>query len=239
MIMRNQVAVLAWAAVLILPACGRRGQAPEPPRLGTELVRDLFRALEDRDYERARPKIARLRELHPARTYLGELDHAVATNLLMRRIQEQLDANRPAAAAELAAAAIRERGRLQELLELETQCAALQELQTLVQTCCEPPRAAVLARAAARLRMLAATKPEWAAFQPAAERQLARARQLSEREQRRAIEDLCADIEQAQRDGDSETVAYLHAVLEVAAPDHPLVQDWRRKLTEPSPPATP
>jgi hypothetical protein len=190
------------------------------------LVRDLFTALDQRDYDLAAPKLARLREIHPESVFLAELEQAVSGNRITRRIQEDIDADDPAGAMAVVDEAIRTQGRHEDLLARQATVASLVELRGLVDTCLAPPNAVALARAAARLKTLAATDVRLAPILPAATAQLRRARELLAWERERAIDDLCSDLDLMIDRGDNDAFVLL-AELAVADPSHPVLAAWQ------------
>jgi hypothetical protein len=205
--------------------CRKPAPPPAPPRIKTELVQSLFRGLDQHDYDLVEPKLARLREIHPESVYLAELERAVVGNRITRRIQEKVDADDPAGAMAVVAEALVAQGRHEDLLAQQATVASLVELRGLVDTCLAPPNAVALARAAARLKTLAATDARLASILPSANTQLIRARDLLAWERQRAIDDLCSDLDLMIDRGDNDAFAVL-AVLAVADPGNPVLADW-------------
>lgn len=220
---------LVMGGLLAMAACRKPMPEVEPPRVVTDLVQELFTALERRDYAAANPSIARLRDLQPSNVYLAELERVVSANQLVCQMQEKLDGEDPAGAAAVVAEAIRQQGRQDELLVLDAEMSRLLEFHALVATCLAPPQATALARAASRLKTMAAADPRLAAFAPIADRQLVRARDLLTWERHRAVEDLCSDLDLMLAASDP-TAETLLAVLAVVDPGHPTLKAWRKSL---------
>jgi hypothetical protein len=212
--------------MLLAGGCGKPMPTAEPPRLKAELVRDLFTAFGQRDYEQAAPKVARLRELHPESVYLAELAGAIRNNRIAVAAQERLDADDLDGAAAVVGEAIREHGRHEAMMAMQARLAELQDLKALVDTCVQPTGGVALARAAARLRTLASGDARLAPFLPMAEAQLRQARELQAWERRRAIDDLCSDIDGMLDNGDRDAFVLL-AVLAAAEPGHRTLDAWQ------------
>ncbi len=212
---------------MLLPGgCGKAMPAAEPPRLKAELVRDLFTAFGQRDYEQAAPKVDRLRELQPESVYLAELAGAIRNNRIAVAAQERLDADDLNGAAAVVDKAIRDHGRHEAITTMQACLAELQDLKALVDVCVQPPSGVALARAAARLRTLASGDPRLAPFLPMAEAQLRQARELQAWERRRAVDDLCSDIDGMLDGGDRDAFVLL-AVLAIADPEHHTLDAWQ------------
>ncbi len=74
-----------------LTSCSKPGSAPQPPHLKAQLVSELFTALRQQNYEMALTRIYRLRELSPDDVALQTMQINVQNNLVMQRVQTELD----------------------------------------------------------------------------------------------------------------------------------------------------
>ncbi|HRR06079.1 MAG TPA: hypothetical protein P5105_02245 [Victivallales bacterium] len=176
-----------------MSACGKKREAQPPPSLKTELVLDLFHALENGNHQLAIEKIRRLRDLKDS-TYLGELELNETQNLFIKQIQDKLDEGNITDAINICNKGIETLDRNERLLEVMKTLQTLKKINDLTELIINPENRIELARAAATLKTISSNLPEAIPLTIIAEQKLLTAKQQMQRENKIALIDFSCDI---------------------------------------------
>ena len=142
--MMKSLLFLATAFFSCVFFCACSKPAPEPPRVRTELILEIFDSLQRKDYKNALAKIERLKELDPTNVFLSEFEHIERANIRIQEAEQALLRNNRKQAEEAIQDAIRVIGPLPPLLTAANEIAALAELEVLAEQIAAPTTSASL-----------------------------------------------------------------------------------------------
>ena len=142
--MMKSLLFLATAFFSCVFFCACSKPAPEPPRVRTELILEIFDSLQRKDYKNALAKIERLKELDPTNVFLSEFEHIERANIRIQEAEQALLRNNRKQAEEAIQDAIRVIGPLPPLLTAAKEIAALAELEVLAEQIAAPTTSASL-----------------------------------------------------------------------------------------------
>jgi hypothetical protein len=221
-------AIFLTAALCALAGCSKKSAVPDPPRIKSAAVIELFEALDNGDHTKALARIARLRELDKGNVYLAKLEVIERNNLFISQAQRHLDAGYPDRALAILGEAMVKHGRLQPLADASAEINAMGQCASLVYSLEAPSSAIQTAKDAVKLKELVKSHKKGADFQPFIESRIKMAFEMEKTEKERTVFDLFADAVILEREDAPEAGVAL-AQLALEAPDNPKVRLLLRK----------
>ena len=174
--------------------CGCGKPAPEPPRVRTELVLEIFDSLQRKDHKNALAKIERLKELDPTNVFLSEFEHIERANIRIQEAEEALLRNDRKRAELAIQDAIRVIGPLQPLVSAANEITQLAELEILAEKIANPTTSAALEQSLAEFNRKISKFQTNAKFREFAQKRIPVVKQLKEREDQITLNDLTLDM---------------------------------------------
>lgn len=193
--------------------------APEPPRAQTRLLLDLFKALDEKDYNSASLKIKKLKEICDSDLAISSLESFELDNHAASITRDALAKGNIDKANELIVSEIRKRGLVPKLVETQEEINALRDVARLVSKAQNPEDATDLEATAEKIIKLSSEHASFKPLESFAETKLAKAKTLLVKEKQKALEDLCADFDIAWASGSLET-GTIAASIVVENPSH-------------------
>ncbi len=181
----------ALLIALLFCACGKK--APEPPKIRTALVLDIFDSVKRGDHRSALAQIRRYKELDKTNVFISEFENIEMANLRLAEAGKALARQDQAAAEKAIREAIRAIGPIPELLKASQDLQLLAELEMLAYRIEQPENSAELARNLKLFREKAKAFPESRAFAEFTEKRKILVVRLKQREDRISLYDLEAD----------------------------------------------
>ena len=188
---------LLLPAIAILSAalfCACSKPAPEPPRVRTELVLEIFDSLQRRDHKNTLAKIERLKELDPTNVFLSEFEHIERANIRIQEAENALLRNDRKRAEQAIQDAIRVIGPMPPLVAAANEISALADLEILAEKIAAPLTSAGLEKDLAEFNRKISrfkTNPKLREF---AQKRIPVVKQLREREDKITLNDLAIDM---------------------------------------------
>ena len=179
-------------AAALLCACGK--PAPEPPRVRTELILEIFDSLQRKDHKNALAKIERLKQLDPTNVFLSEFEHIERANIRIQEAEQALLRNDRKQAELAIRDAIRVIGPLPPLVAAANEIAALEELEVLAEKIAAPSTSAELRQNLDRFNAGIRKFPQNPVFAEFSKKRLPVLRKLKEREDQITLNDLALDM---------------------------------------------
>ena len=171
----------------VLCGCGKR--APEPPKVRTGLVLDIFDSVQRGDHRGALAQIRRYKELDRTNVFISEFENIELANIRLAEAEAALKRQDQAAAEK----AIREVGPIPELTKAAQDLQLLAELEMLAYRIEQPENSMELARNLELFRQKAKAFPASRAFADFSEKRQVLVRLLKQREDRITLFDVEAD----------------------------------------------
>lgn len=181
----------AALALGLFCACGKK--APEPPKVRTVLVLDIFDSVRRGDHRGALAQIRRYKELDKTNVFISEFENIEMANIRLMEAESALKRQDQAAAEKAIREAIRVIGPIPELTKAAQDLQQLAELEMLAYRIEQPENSTELARNLELFREKAKAFPESRAFAGFTEKRKALVRLLKQREDRISLYDLEAD----------------------------------------------
>lgn len=218
--------------LLFFAGCGKKG-APPPPKVRSDLVLSLYTAMEERRYEDALRKVARLREIAPSDVFLANLETVERNNSILSRTQLLIDKGDLKAASEFVSDGIVKYGRHPELMAAKRKLDVANRIEAVLNVFKHPRDSMTLKKNALDLKKIASHYKPAEFFMPLALREIKKAGKLEVWERKCAVEGLCSQIATLLEsdEADSGKVSVLYAVLEVADPDNEVVKKYREYIS--------
>ena len=187
--------LLPAIAVLSVPLfCACSKPAPEPPRVRTELILEIFDSLQRRDHKNTLAKIERLKELDPTNVFLSEFEHIERANIRIQEAENALLRNDRKRAEQAIQDAIRVIGPMPPLVTAANEISALADLEILAEKIAAPLTSAGLEKDLAEFNRKISrfkTNPKLREF---AQKRIPVVKQLREREDKITLNDLAIDM---------------------------------------------
>lgn len=213
---------LALAVAMLCSGCSGR-KAPEPPKLKSELLMEIYSAMDKGDHKSALNKVLRLREIDKNSVFLTELESIERNNMYLVEARRLLDAGDIDAASSLLDGAIKRHGQHDELLEAKASIASLAEISALIDSLKRPKSAASLKADAGKMLRLADSFKPAAVFTSLARAKIQEAAEIERFEGWMTLFDLSSDADILIQSG-SPDAALLLAELAVASPSYPALK---------------
>ncbi len=201
------------AGLCLILSCSKANNAPQPPHLKALLVSELFSALRQGNYEMASNRIDRLRELDPDDVALQSIQINVQNNLVMQRVQTELDKGEIDTAIKIIDDFSVKNGQTSDLRDAVRELTVLKDIKTAINN--------AVAQYNSNSRFSNISQDGSHSFLP----------RIISQEDALALENLKADIDIAWVMGD-ENLDTLLAILEVANPADSLVAAYRKSMSE-------
>jgi hypothetical protein len=211
-------------SIVILAGCSGE-TVPDPPLIKSKTVLDTFKALEERKHEIAIKKISRLRELDPSNVFLANLEVLERNNSVIKAAQAKIDENDLKGALATVSDGIMKYGRHDNLMNVQKKLKVITKIEDLLEIFKAPRDADQLSGAANQLKKIGEVYKPSAIFLPLANEKIAEARIMSKWEKKRAIIDLVSQINDMQKENDSD-VPLLYAILENEDPVNPALINY-------------
>jgi hypothetical protein len=212
-------------ACAVFAGCSKKKEVPEPPTARSELVLNLFSALDKKDHSSALGKIERLRKLDSGNLFLAGLEIREKNNEKISEIQKLLNEGKVDEAIVLTNDYMLKRGRDENFISIQSELEVIKQLKDAVNALNDPSSTTRLARNAAKLKTLASRYKPAEAFIPYSNDKLALAKKLFSTEKRKAVEDLALEITGLISKNDPK-VASAIAVLAMENPEHPVILSY-------------
>ncbi len=175
----------------VLCGCGKR--APEPPKVRTGLVLDIFDSVQRGDHRGALAQIRRYKELDRTNVFISEFENIELANIRLAEAEAALKRQDQAAAEKAIREAIRVVGPIPELTKAAQDLQLLAELEMLAYRIEQPENSMELARNLELFRQKAKAFPASRAFADFSEKRQVLVRLLKQREDRITLFDVEAD----------------------------------------------
>ena len=186
-----------FTTIAILSAvilCGCSKPAPEPPRVRTELVLEIFGSLQRKDHRNALAKIERLKQLDPTNVFLSEFEHIERANIRIQEAEQALLRNDRKRAELAIQDAIRVIGPLPPLVSAANEISMLADLEVLAEKIASPATSAALEKDLAEFHQKIGKFKANAKFREFAAKRIPVVRKLKEREDKITLNDLALDM---------------------------------------------
>lgn len=220
------VSVFVILISFFICGCGKaRTPAPAPPRTRSQLVLELFSALEAGDHKTALSKTIRLRKLEPNNVFLHQLKSIEENNIIIENVQALLDKDELDKAIFEVDEAIKKLGSNNDLLTVKQELEKLTEIKEIFETFSKSQSSTELARTAARLKTIASDYKPAEILIPLANKKLELSRMMMSWGKKRAIDDLCSDLDIMLVERMPEA-AGLFAILSIEKPEHPALKEY-------------
>lgn len=220
--MNLKVYILCLFTIIFCVACGKKQKAQEPPSLKTNLVLDLFHALEEGEHHIAIEKIHRLREIKDS-TFLASLQMKEEQNLLIKQIQDNLDNGDISKAITICERGIESLDRNDNLIELRKKLLLLKTISDAADIITNSKDWRQKARASARIKNIAESFDGTENLIELANAKIAEAKKYVQREQKIATLDILCDLVE-QRSKNQNIYDTLLAVLYNIDPSNPALK---------------
>ena len=236
--MHKTYLIFCYSAVLIFSCaisggCSKKIEAPEPPTARSELVLNLFSALNKKDHDLAISKIERLRKLDSGNLFLAGLEIREKNNAAISEIQRLLDDGKIEEAINLTNDYMLKHGRNEEFISIQDELEVIKQLKGTIDTLNDPSSSTRLARNAAKLKTIASKYKPAEAFIPYANGKLALAKKLFSTEKKMAVEDLSLEIAGLMSKKDPKA-ANVIAILAIENPEHPVIMAYLDYIGDPA-----
>lgn len=208
--------------IIICIACGKKQKTQELPSLKTNLVLDLFHALEEGEHHIAIEKIHRLREIKDS-TFLASLQMKEEQNLLIKQIQDNLDNGDISKAITICERGIESLDRNDNLIELRKKLLLLKTISDAADIITNSKDWRQKARASARIKNIAESFDGTENLIELANAKIAEAKKYVQREQKIATLDILCDLVE-QRNKNQNIYDTLSAVLYNIDPSNPALK---------------
>lgn len=213
-------------SLIFICGCGKtRTPAPPPPRTRSQLVLELFSALEAGNHKTALSKTIRLGKLEPNNVFLHRLKSIEDNNIVIENIQSLLDKDELDKAVSEIDEAIKRYGSNNDLVAVKQELEKVKEIKEILEIFSKHQSSAHLARTAARLKTIASNYKPAELFIPLANKNLDLSRMMMTWEKKRTIDDLCSDLDMMVVMQKPEA-AGLFAILSIESPEHPAVKRY-------------
>lgn len=201
--MMKKILLLTTAvfSAVLFSSCGK--SAPEPPRMRTELVLEIFDSLQRKDHKNTLAKIERLKELDKTNVFLSEFEHIERANIRLLEAEQALLKNDRKKAEQAIKDAIHVIGPLPPLVSAANEIAVLTELETLAERIASPTTSAGLKKDLEAFNAGAKKFKANPKFQEFARKRAGIIKKLREREDKITLNDLTADISACGKTGKS------------------------------------
>ena len=213
---------------LLLGGCGG-DIVPDPPESKQQIVLDTFTALEQRNHVVAMKKISRLRELEPTNVFLANLEVLERNNSIIKTTQAKIDENDLKGALEVVSTGIRKFGRHDDLMDVQKKLKIITRIEELLIIFRAPRDSGQLNAAATQLKKIGEVYKPASIFLQLSKQKIAEAEVMHDWEIHRAVLDLVSQIDDLQREEDSD-VSLLYAVLENVDPTNPVLLNYLEYL---------
>lgn len=201
------------ASASLISSCSKVNDAPQPPHLKAQLVSELFSALKQENYEMASNRIDRLRELDPDDVALQSIQINIQNNLVMQRVQAELDKGEIDTAIKIIDDFSVKNGQTSDLRDAVRELTVLKDIKVSISN--------AVSQYNSNSRFSNIPQDGSNPLQP----------RVISQEETLALENLKADIDTAWVMGD-ENLDTLLAILEVANPVDSLVTTYRKSMSE-------
>lgn len=216
------------SAVLVFmlsAGCGKK-QSSSPPRACSQLVLELYSALEKKDHNTAIAKLKRLRELDTGNIFLANLEIIERNNLITNDVEKSLDEGNLKGAMEQIKKALASFGKHDDLNAVSMDLDTVQQIsKNLDILSSEDTDAVTLARTAGTLKSIARNYKPAEIFIPIADNKLALSKIMNRWEKQRAIEDLLSDYFFAKAEKNRISDAILINIY-MENPEHPEIKKY-------------
>ncbi len=225
--MHKTYLIFCYSAVLIFSCsisggCSKKTDVPEPPTSHSELVLNLFSALNKKDHNSALGKVERLRKLDSGNIFLANLELKEKNNAMIAEIQNLLNNGKIEEAINLTNDTIMKRGKNEDFVSIQNELQVIKQLNDTIIALNDPSSSTRLARNAAKLKAIASRYKPAEIFLPYANEKLALAKKLFSSEKTKAVEDLALEITGLMSKKDPKA-ANVIAVLAIENPEHPVI----------------
>lgn len=217
---------------LLFCGCGKK-EAPPPPRVKSQLVLELFNALDNNDYQAALNKTIRLKEIDQGDLFLSKLENIEEINLVISKVQKHVDNDNLDKAINEIDTAIPRLGHQTILEETRKELITLKKITILLKMINNPETSLQLAKNALKLKKITETYKPAGIFTPLIDEKIELAREMNRWENDRAIFGVCSDINNLMINEETGILVLL-AELSVEEPDHPLVKSYLSFLNDSS-----
>lgn len=187
----------AALSLCLLCACGKK--APDPPRVRTALVLDIFDSVRRGDHKGALAMIRRYKELDKTNVFISEFENIEMANIRLVEAEKALRRQDQAAAERAIREAIRVVGPIPELTRAAEDLQLLAELEMLAYRIEQPENSMELAENLRLFREKARAFPESRAFREFTEKRKELVHLLKQREDRITLYDMEADEVQVRK----------------------------------------
>ena len=222
------ICIILSLTSLFLGGCGG-DTVPDPPESKQQIVLDTFTALEQRNHAVAMKKIARLRELEPTNVFLANLEVLERNNSIIKAAQAKIDENDLKGALEIVSTGIRKFGRHDDLMNVQKKLKIITRIEELLKVFRAPLDSDQLKAAATQLKKIGEVYKPASMFIQLSKQKLAEAEVMYNWEIQRAVIDLVSQIDDLQREDDSD-VPLLYAILENVDPTNPVLLNYLEYL---------
>ncbi len=212
---------IAAAIILscILSGAGcRRDNEVQVPSTRSNLLLDIIRALDRKDYKDASAKLERYKALDPSNEFIPQMERILHTNAYILQANEKIARNDINGASNCIDEAVRKLGGIPSLVQTRDQLRILTEVNSLLNLLNTPVSSPIMKASAEKLARYCEASPEMAFIKQYADQKIQDSEVLAKLEKDRLYTGLYFDAYDALQEGDPAKFQTISTILSIQDP---------------------
>lgn len=212
--------------------CEQEQKPPSPPRAETKLVVELLTSIKNKDYNLAKKKLQRLKQISQKDVNLASIKVFINMNLVINKAQSYLNSYKIDKAKKVIKDTILDYGEMPILVKAKEKLDTLKKVKNLVEDISEVYTSEEIAKASAKIQKICSSKPFLEdKLSNKASNMIKNSEELMKKEKKMAIWDLKAEIDTTWLK-DNKLTASMISELAVESQKDLLVENYKKAMSD-------